>query len=94
MNALQQGFLTFTVTCTSSQIWGKQNDSNYDGYCKSRDFRFGTLKISGRLIFVTKVLIHDVIKANHDTVYIAYPGMKRTFDLISLGYWWSGMRNS
>jgi hypothetical protein len=27
-------------------------DSNYDGNCTSRDFQFGTQKISGRLIFV------------------------------------------
>jgi len=29
-----------------------KNDSNYDGNCTSRDFQFGTSKISGRLIFV------------------------------------------
>jgi hypothetical protein len=38
-------------------------------------------------LVVPKVLIHDVIKVNHDPVYIAHPGMKRIFDLISLGYW-------
>ena len=29
-----------------------KNDSNYDGNCTSRDFQFGTWKISGHLIFV------------------------------------------
>jgi len=35
-----------------------------------------------------------VIRANHDPVYVAHPGMRRTFDLISLRYWWSSMRKS
>ena len=37
---------------TNAQIWGKENDSNYDGNCTARHFRFGTYKISGRWIFV------------------------------------------
>jgi hypothetical protein len=43
---------------------------------------------------VPKVLIYDVIKENHSPVCIAHAGMKRTFDLISLGCWWPGMRKS
>ena len=31
-----------------------KNDSYYDGNCTSRDFQFGTSKISDRLIFVEK----------------------------------------
>jgi len=31
----------------NAQIWGK-----YDGECMSCDFRFGTYKISGHLIYV------------------------------------------
>ena len=45
-------------------------------------------------LMVPKTLIYDVIKANHSAVYIAHPGMKRALDLISLGYWWPGMRKS
>jgi len=42
---------------TNAQIWGKYNDSNYDGNCTARHFRFGTWKISDRWIFVdTSVL--------------------------------------
>jgi len=29
-----------------------KNNSNYDGNCTSRDFQFGTWKITGLLIFV------------------------------------------
>jgi hypothetical protein len=39
-------------------------------------------------------MVQDVIKMNHDPVYVAHPGIKRTHDLISLSYWWQGMRKS
>ena len=45
-------------------------------------------------LVVPKALVQDIIKANHNPVYIGHPGMKRTFDLISLRYWWPGMRQS
>ena len=45
-------------------------------------------------IVVPTSLIHDVIKANHDPKYVAYPGIKRTRGLIFLHYWWPGMRKS
>jgi len=41
-----------------------------------------------------KSLVEDIIKANHDPVYVAHPGTKRTIDLISLNYWWPSMRKS
>jgi len=31
---------------------------------------------------------------NQDPVYVAHPGVKRTYDLLSFNYWWPGMRNS
>jgi hypothetical protein len=31
---------------------------------------------------------------NHDPVYIAHPGVKRTYKLVALGYWWPSMRKS
>jgi len=41
---------------------GKVKHLNYDGSCTSHDFQFGTLEISGRLIFVEQrvpcVLLH------------------------------------
>ena len=39
-------------------------------------------------------LVHYVIKANHDAVYAAHAGVKRTCDLIALSFWWPGMRKS
>jgi transposase InsO family protein len=39
-------------------------------------------------------LVQDIIKANHSPVYVAHPGVKRTFNLVSISYWWPGMRNS
>jgi len=37
-----------TEKVTNVQIWGKQNDSNYDGNCTSRDCLSGTYEISGQ----------------------------------------------
>jgi hypothetical protein len=39
-------------------------------------------------------LIWEVIKENHDPVFVAHPGVNRTQGLILLRYWWSGMRRS
>jgi hypothetical protein len=44
-------------------------------------------------IVVPKTMVQDIIKMNHDPVYVAHPGMKRSFELISLSFWWPGMRN-
>ena len=43
-------------------------------------------------LIVPETLISEVIKENHDPVYISHPGAKITYDLISLRYWWPGMR--
>ena len=45
-------------------------------------------------LLVPQSLVHDVIKANHDPVYAALTGVKRTCDLIALSIWWPGMRKS
>jgi len=45
-------------------------------------------------IVIPRSLIQIVIKENHDPVYMAHPGIKRTYDLISLNDWWPGMRRS
>ena len=43
-------------------------------------------------LVVPRTLIQDVIKENHDPKYVAHSGMKRTYSLISLNYWWPNMR--
>jgi len=35
--------------------------------------------------------VQDVIKENRDPKYVAHPGMKKTYALISLNYWWPNM---
>jgi transposase InsO family protein len=41
---------------------------------------------------IPRSLVRAVITANHDPIFAAHPGQKRTFDVISLRYWWPGMR--
>jgi hypothetical protein len=43
-------------------------------------------------LVVPRALIPDVIKENHNPVYVAHPGVNRTYKLLSLNYWWPGMR--
>jgi len=45
-------------------------------------------------LVVFQSLIWKVIKENHNPVFVAHPGVKRTQDLILLRYWWPGMRRS
>jgi hypothetical protein len=39
-------------------------------------------------LVVPHTLVQDVIRENHDPKYVAHPGMKRTYSLICLNYWW------
>ena len=45
-------------------------------------------------LVVPESLVHHIIKENHDPVFVAHSGVKMTRDLISLKYWWPGMRKS
>ena len=45
-------------------------------------------------LLVSQTLVHDVMRQNHDPVYVAHPGIERTNSLIALRYWWPGMRKS
>ena len=45
-------------------------------------------------LVIPKTLVQDIIKDNHDQIYAAYPGVRRTHDLTALSYWWPGMRRS
>lgn len=43
---------------------------------------------------VPATLFHEAIKLNHDPVYVAQPGTKRTHDLTALQYWWPRMKTA
>jgi hypothetical protein len=45
-------------------------------------------------LVVLQNLMQDVMRLNHDTVYAAHPGIKRTYSLIAMRYWWPGMWKS
>jgi hypothetical protein len=45
-------------------------------------------------LVVPQSLIQDVIAENHDSIFVAHPGNKRTFELTSLRCWWPKMRQS
>ena len=45
-------------------------------------------------LVIPQSLIWEVIKENHDPVFVAQRGVKRTQDIILLRYWWPGMCRS
>ena len=45
-------------------------------------------------LVVPQNLMQGVMRLNHDPVYAAHPGIKRTYSLIALRYWWPGMWKS
>ena len=45
-------------------------------------------------LVVPQALIQEVIAENHNPIFVAHPGIKRTLELISLKYWWPKMRQS
>ena len=45
-------------------------------------------------LLVPRALVRRVIRENHDPVYAAHPGVKRTCELLALNFWWPGMRKS
>jgi transposase InsO family protein len=45
-------------------------------------------------VVVPRSMVQRVLNQNHDQKYVAHPGVKRTHDLISLCYWWPGMRKT
>jgi hypothetical protein len=51
----------------NAQIWGKLNDSNYDGNCTSRHCLSGTYEITGRLIFVEQC-VHKLTHLASDII--------------------------
>jgi hypothetical protein len=45
-------------------------------------------------LVVPQDLIQEVIAENHNPIFVAHPGSKRTLELISLKYWWPKVRQS
>ena len=45
-------------------------------------------------LVVPQSLMQDVIAENHNPIFVSHPGSKRTFELISLKYWWPKMRQN
>ena len=67
---------------TNAQIWGKKNDSNYDGNCIARHCLSGTNEVSRRWIFVRlSVRIRRVSRVDCD--HIMHLRISRQ------GQWWN-----
>jgi len=45
-------------------------------------------------LLVPRAFVKRVMRENHDPIYAAHPGVKRTCELLALNFWWPGMRKS
>ena len=45
-------------------------------------------------LLVPETLIQEVIRENHDPIFVAHPGIQRSYRLVSLNCWWPSMRKS
>jgi hypothetical protein len=43
-------------------------------------------------LLVPKTLAKEVIELNHDIIYAAHPGRKRTLEILCIRYYWPKMR--
>jgi len=77
---------------------GRQNPGTYNSksefFVDSDDVMYRRQKNGKHQLVVPQTLIQDVIRENHDPKYVAHPGTKRTYSLISLSYWWPKMRET
>jgi hypothetical protein len=42
-------------------------------------------------LLVPQSLVESIVATNHDRIYAAHPGPKRTLDTIAPRYWWPNM---
>ena len=68
----------------------RQNPETYNRksefFVDSNDVMYQRQQNSKHQLVVPQTLIQDVIRENHDPKYVAHPGIKRTYSLISLNY--------
>jgi len=43
-------------------------------------------------LVVPRKLVREVIALNHDPIFAAHPGRKRTLEILCIRYYWPGMR--
>jgi len=76
----------------------RENPGTYNSkselFMDSDDVMYRRQQNGKHQLVVPQTLIQDVIRENHDPKYVAHPGIKRTYSLILLNYWWPKMRET
>jgi hypothetical protein len=76
----------------------RQNPGTYHSksefFLDSDDVMYRRQQSGKHQLVVPQALIQDVIRENHDPKYVAHPGIKRTYSLIALNYWWPKMTDT
>ena len=76
----------------------RQNPGTYNTksefFVDSDDVMYRRQQNGKHQLVVPQILIQDVIRDNHDPKYVAHPGIKLKYSLISLTYSWPKMRET
>jgi len=79
---------------TNAQIWGKKNDSNYDGNCTARHCLSGTYEISRRWIFFGLLNFPDLYEG--EALKGLYCHKRRSTHIFKMPFYltWAGIAQS
>jgi hypothetical protein len=76
--------------CNSLEVGKPQGRSEY--FYDEEGVIYRRRKNGEHQLVVPKKLVKDVIALNHDPIFAAHPGRKRTLEILCIRYYWPGMR--
>jgi len=72
------------------QINGSHS-SNSDFFLDDEGAMYRRQQNGKHQLVVPETSIQEVIRENHDPIFVTHPGIQRTYRLVSLNYWWPSM---
>jgi hypothetical protein len=79
-------------SCCKQNPGSHRSKSAY--FLHENDVMYRRQKNGRQQLVVPWKLISDIIEENHAPKYVAHPGIKRSYRLICLKYWWPNMRKA
>jgi len=76
--------------CSTLQAWKPKGRSEY--FYDEEGVIYRRLKNGEHQLVVPRKLVREVIALNHEPIFAAHPGRKRTLEILCIRYYWPGMR--
>jgi hypothetical protein len=76
--------------CNSIEVWKFRGNSEY--FYDEEGVVYRRRMNGEHQLVVPKTLVKEVIELNHDSIYAAHAGRKRTLEILCLRYYWPKMR--